>query len=72
MELYLHSKIHLQPVHRNNLTVTFMTRLRSLGKMTQLRKKQTPRMAVLVCEGGEGAKLLQIYNEYSFHIQCRG
>lgn len=54
MEQYLHSKIHLQRVHRDNLTVTVMTRLRSLGKMTQLRKMQTPRMAVLFCERREG------------------
>jgi len=31
-----------------------MTRLRSLDKMTQLRKMQTPRMAVLFCKGGGG------------------
>jgi len=55
MELYLHSKIHLQRVHRDHLTVTVMTRLRSLGKMTQLRKIQTPTMVVLFCKemGGE-------------------
>ena len=38
----------------DNLTVTFMTRLRSIGKMTQLHKMQTPRMAVLFCERGGG------------------
>ena len=54
MELYLHSKIHLQSMHRDNLTVTVMTRLRSLGKMTQMRKIVTPRMFVLFCEDMEG------------------